>query len=203
MRLYHHPVSSNSRRVVMTAQQLGVPLELVFIDLATSEGRIPLHAMNPNEKVPVLEDGDFLLWESCAIMQYLADKTPGQKLYPTALQARADVNRWLFWGSQHFAPAVGIFGWENFIKPMIGAGEANPLELQRGGLLFAQFAKVLDDHLAGRDWISGATLTLADFGIASTLAYIEESKLPIAEYKNVLTWLTRVQALDAWKKSSF
>ena len=119
------------------------------------------------------------------------------------MQARADVNRWLFWGAQHFAPAVGIFGWENFIKPMIGADDPNPLELQRGGLLFAQFAKVLDDHLAGREWISGPTLTLADFGLASTLAYIEESKLPIAEYKHVLTWLARVQALDAWEKTSF
>src|SRR5579883_2888675 len=105
MRLYHHPYSSNARRAAMAAVALDAPVELVFVNLATREQRKPEYLrMNPAGKVPLLEDGDFYLSESQAIMQYLADKTPGQTLYPAGLCARADVNRWMFWCAHHFQP---------------------------------------------------------------------------------------------------
>jgi len=105
MRLYFHPLSSNSRRVTMTAQQLGLELDLIVIDLLKSEHSDPeFLKFNPNGKVPLLEDGGFYLWESHAIMQYLADRCPGQDLYPREVRARADVNRWLFWSAYHFTP---------------------------------------------------------------------------------------------------
>ena len=103
MRLYHHPMSSNARRALMTAIHLGLPLELAEVDLMNADDRRRLAELNPNGKVPVLADGDFLLWESCAIMQYLAEQVPGQTIYPQAPQARADVNRWLFWAAQHLS----------------------------------------------------------------------------------------------------
>jgi glutathione S-transferase len=70
MRLYHHPFSSNSRRAILAAIQLDVPVELVLVDLKNGEQRKPeFLRLNPNGKVPVLVDGDFVLWESHAIMQ--------------------------------------------------------------------------------------------------------------------------------------
>jgi glutathione S-transferase len=91
MRLYFHPLSSNSRRVTMTAQQLGLKLDLIVIDLLKSEHRDPeFLKFNPNGKVPLLEDGGFYLWESHAIMQYLADRCPDQDLYPREVRARAE-----------------------------------------------------------------------------------------------------------------
>jgi hypothetical protein len=135
MRLYHHPYSFNARRAVMTALHLKSPVELVYVDLQKGEQRQPKFlALNPNHKVPVLEDDGFILWESCAIMQYLADKTPRQTVYPAETRARADVNRWLFWSSQHFSPAIGILNWERVVKGMLGLGAADPAEVQRGAL---------------------------------------------------------------------
>ena len=108
----------------MTALHLGVQLELVLVDLAKGAQRSPeFLALNPNGRVPVLVDGDFVLTESHAIMQYLADITPGQTVYPTDVKCRADVNRWLFWNAQHFQPAVGVLNQERMVKPRFGVDE--------------------------------------------------------------------------------
>ncbi|WP_229419109.1 glutathione S-transferase family protein [Pseudoduganella flava] len=78
MRLYLHPISSNARRVLLTAAHLGLQPEIVEIDLTSAGDRRRLVELNPNSKIPVLEDDGFVLWESCAIMQYLADQTPAR-----------------------------------------------------------------------------------------------------------------------------
>lgn len=202
MRLYQHPMSANARAAIMTVYALDAPVELVFVDLQRQEQHQPAFLkMNPNHRVPVLEDGDFHLWESRAIMQYLADKTPGQTIYPTEGRARADVNRWLFWSGQHFAPAIGIFFWENVVKGMIGRGAPDPLELRRGETLFNEFAAVLDAHLADRRWISGTSLTLADLSIAAAYACAAPGKAPVAWYANLQNWFARMQTLEVWRRS--
>jgi glutathione S-transferase len=128
LRLYYSPLSSTARRARMTAVQLGLPVDLVLVDLLRSEHRAPeFLRKNRNGLVPVLEDGDLTLTESHAIMQYLADKTPGQALYPQELAARADVNRWLFWNASHVQPAVSVLNWEHVVKPLIGLGTAVPV----------------------------------------------------------------------------
>lgn len=199
MRLYHHPISSNARRTVMTAHLLGTPLELVEVDLMDEGARRRLGEINPNGMVPVLQDGDFLLWESCAIMQYLAELQPEQTLYPQDARARADINRWMFWACQHFAPAIGALTWEHAWKGITGAGAADPLEVARGEREVHKFAAVLDQHLKGRDWIAGQALSLADLAVAPPLMYIDLARLPVAAYPNLMAWLERMKRLDAWK----
>ena len=203
MRLYHHPFSSSARRAVVAALHLDAPVELVEIgSLVEPAVRQQIVALNPNGKIPVLVDEDFVLWESNAIMQYLADMTPGQTVYPTEPRARLEVNRWLFWCAQHWAPALGVLVFQNVIKPYIGAGEADPAELKRGEAETERFARVLDAHLARRQWIAAPTLTLADFAIASPLIAMDTAKLPLQPYAHIMSWFARVQALDAWKRAA-
>lgn len=203
MRLYHHPMSSNARRATMTALQLGIDVELVFVDLAKGEHKKPdFLKLNPGGKVPVLEDDGFALTESHAIMQYLCDKTPGQTLYPTELRARADVNRWLFWNAAHFQSAVAILNWEHVVKRFLNLGDADPAAVQKGEGLVQDLGKLLDEHLAGKSWISGEALTLADLAIATPLDALDRAKLPVRDFANVMGWLARVQALDVWKKTA-
>lgn len=202
MRLYHHPMSSNARRAVMAALHLGAPVQLELVDLQKRAQKEPTFLrMNPNGRVPVLDDDGFFLTESHAIMMYLADKTPGQTVYPTELRARADVNRWLFWSAHHFANAVAVLNWENVVKPMIGAGPTDPNEIARGERLVTEFATVLDGHLAGKEWIAQGRLTLADLAIASPLMSTVPAKLPIQSFANVQAWFKRVQELECWKKT--
>jgi len=163
MRLYHFVFSTNARRAVMTAVHLEAKVDLVAVDLARREHLKPGYlALNPNGKVPVLEDDGFVLWESHAIMQYLADKTPGQTVYPQEARARADVNRWLFWSAHHFQPAASVLNWEHNVKPMIGLGAPDPAAVKRGEELIAPLAAVLDAHLGGRTWVAQDKVTLAD-----------------------------------------
>ena len=201
MRLFHHPLSSNGRRVALVARMLDIALELVHVDLMDEGARRRLEEVNPNGMVPVLQDGDFLLWESCAIMQYLADLTPGQELYPQDARARADVNRWMFWACAHFAPAVSVMTFENIWKGMVGMGPADPRELERGERLVLQFATVLDNHLRERTWVAGQSLSLADLAIAPALMYINPGRLPVHDFGNLMRWFRQIEALDAWQQT--
>lgn len=201
MRLYHHPMSSNARRVVITAALLRMPLELVEVDLLDEGARRRLAEINPNGMVPVLEDGDLMLWESCAIMQYLAELAPDQELYPQDVRARADVNRWMFWACQHFAPAVGVLTWEHAWKGMTGNGAADAAEVARGEQEFCKFAAVLDNHLAQRQWVAGKAMSLADVTLAAPLMYIEVGRLPVVQFPSLMAWFERIRALDAWQKT--
>lgn len=203
MRLYHYPLSANARRAVMTAIHLAVPVDLVLVDLAKGEQRTPSYlAMNPNGRVPTLDDDGFYLTESHAIMQHLADLTPGQKVYPQAPRPRADVNRWLFWNAHHFAPAVGVLNWENLVKPMTRRGDPDPREVARGEALLRPLAAVLDEHLAGKEWLAQDRLTLADLAVATPLMSLQVAKLPVTDRPHLLAWFDRVQALEAWKKTA-
>ena len=201
MRLYHNHLSSNGRRVLMVAEQLGLPLDIVNVDLGSDSERARLREINANGKVPLLEDGDFLLSESCAIMQYLCDITPGQQLYPQDARVRADVNRWLFWGSQHFAETVSILSFEHIWKAMIGRGEADPVAVAHAEAELRQLGAVLDGHLAQRDWLVGDALSLADIGVVTPLMYLERAKLPLGEFANLMRWFDRLRQLDLWKNS--
>lgn len=203
MQLYYHPFSSNSRRVLLTAIELDMKLELVVVDLLNGQQRDAQYLrLNPNGKVPLLDDDGFHLWESHAIMQYLADKSPGQTLYPLDARARADVNRWLFWSAYHFTPAVGFISRERVAKRMVGgSGGPDPVEIARGETLLTAAARVLDDHLAGNEWIAQGRLTLADLAVAAPLMHTAAAQLPVLEFENLQGWFARVAALEAWKRS--
>lgn len=199
MRLYHHPMSTCSRRVMLAALHMGTPLELTEVSLLSPDDRRRLVELNPNNKLPVLHDGEFTLTESCAIMQYLADRTHGQTLYSDNILVRADINRWMFWAVQHFAPPISVFCFEHIWKGLIGKGGPDAAELERAGLQVAQFAAVLEQHLAGREWIVGDQLTLADLALAPSLTYLQQAKLPLSQYANLSAWFARVTELEAWK----
>jgi glutathione S-transferase len=201
MQLYYNHYSSNTRRVLLAADHLGIDFDLVQINLASQDDRRRLGEVNLNAKLPVLIDGDFVLWESCAIMQYLADGTPGQTVWPQERRARADVSRWMFWACQHFAPAIGILTWEHLWKKYVTGQDADPKEVARGEADLAEAARVLDKHLATRQWLVGDAVSLADYAVVAPLMYKEKAHLPLADYPHLLAWFERIRALPAWQRT--
>lgn len=203
IKLHHNPLSSNSRKVTIVCELLGVAFESDVVDLTKPEDRKRLAAINPNNKVPVLEDGDFVLWESTAIMQWLCDKTPGgDRFYPTELRARTEVNRWLAWGLAHWSAAIGGITFERLWKKLVTGQDADPAQIARHEQFFHQFARVLEGHLAERQFLVESRLTLADVAIATSLDHAAAAKLPLEPYANIRAWLERLQALPAWKKTA-
>ena len=88
------------------------------------------------------------------------------------------------------------------MKKLFGVGDPDTHAIERADRDFAQFARVLDDHLKGRDWVSGDSVTIADFAIATPLMRVKEASIPLADYPNVSAWFDRVQALEAWQKTN-
>jgi glutathione S-transferase len=202
MRLYYDRSSSHSRRAIVTAFHLGAPVELVRVDLGHAEHRQPAYLrLNPNGKVPTLEDAGFVLWESHAIQQYLADITPGQTVYPVAPRERADVNRWLFWSAQHFTPGVGVLNWEHRRKAMLGAGAPDPREIERGERMVLDGARLLDAHLTSRRWLAQDRLTIADLAVAAPLMQTVPARLPVQPFVHLQRWFAEIEQLDAWQRA--
>jgi glutathione S-transferase len=203
MRLYYHPFSSNARRAIMTAIELGTAVELVLVDLPKREHRQPAYlARNPAGRVPVLEDGPVILPESHAIMLYLVAKTANQTLYPSEAVGQAQVNRWMFWCSAHFQPAISVLNREYFVKKVAGLGEPDPVEIARGEGLVQEVASLLDSHLASREWVAGNNMTLADLSIATPLMTMKQAKLPVTQFKHLQGWFARMQGRDSWQRTN-
>jgi glutathione S-transferase len=203
MKLYMHPMSSNARRVRLTAAVLGIELEEHKVDLAKGEQKHPEYlALNPNGAVPALVDGDFVLTESRAIMQYLASKKPESGLLPRDEAARADVTRWQFWDSSHFSPALGTIFFQKILRPMLEKAAPDAQKIEEGLANFRRFGAVLDRHLNGKQYVAGAALTLADLTLASSLMYAKQIDAPLSELPNMQAWFSRITDLDAWKKTA-
>jgi glutathione S-transferase len=202
MQLYYHPASPNGRRAILTLRQLGLSAEEIVVDLGRGENRTPDYTgLNPNQKVPTLVDGDFSLWESNAIMQYLASKRPDAGLMPRDERGRADMLRWQCWNMTHFAPAVGTFNWENLLKRMFGGGDADATKLEQAGKEVARFGAVLDAQLASRRYVLGNDLSLADLSIACTLMYRGPARVPLEPFPHLRRMIESIEALEAWKST--
>jgi glutathione S-transferase len=202
MKLYSIQASNNCRRVNATIAHLGLDVEIVEPSLQTGDLKKPDYlALNPNAKVPTLVDGDFRLWESRAIMQYLASKKPGNELWPHDPQRQADIARWQFWEAAHLSKGTGAFAFEKLFKPFFLKQEPDAAALAAGEKDFHAFAPVLDAQLAGKDFILGR-LTLADFSVGACFSFAEPSGLPWSAYSHIRSWWGRLSEIPAWKSTA-
>jgi glutathione S-transferase len=199
MKLYYAE-TMNPRKVCAVAKHLGSPVEYVRVDLSRGEQRTPAFlAENPNGKVPVLVDGDLHLWESTAIMAYLAVKA-GSDLWPADAASQVEVLRWLSWDLSHFSRHGGSLYFEHMIKPYLGLGNPNAAAVEEATNFFRRFAAVLDAHLKDREYLVGDKLSIADFGVGVLLPWAEQARLPVGEFAHIRRWHERLMALPAWRE---
>ena len=143
LKIYAFPLSPRSFKVLWAANHLGVDYELRVVDFTKNGQRAPeFVALNPNAKAPVIDDGGYVLWESNAIVEYLASLKPQSGVLPQETRAQLAVRKWLFWESAHWDPACAVFAFERVVKPLFGLGETNQSEIERGTQLFERVGSV-------------------------------------------------------------
>lgn len=207
MKLFVTDLSPNSRRVLATVAHLGLKegTDIRKFDLIKGEHRTEeFRAVNPNQKVPVLVDGDLKLWEANPIMIYLGDRQGADSFCPSDKRGRIEILRWMSWEVQHYNRALGDIVWETIAKPAFGMGGPDQSKIDAAMENFHRFAAVLNEHLAGRDYILGDDVTVADFavGAASALALHPQSQVPLDAYPNVKAWYLRLESLPSWQSTA-
>jgi len=203
MKLVGFPPSPRTWAARAVAAQLGIPLALELVDLTKGQQHSPdYRALNPTGRAPTLVDGDLKLWETTAIMHYLAGQKP-TTLWPDDVRSRADIMRWQSWTLAHWEkdscmPLIV----ERIVKQILGAGPPDEAVVARALENFARDAKVLEAHLAKQPYLAGNALTLADFSVAGPLLYAERAGMPLADYPRLREWFGRVAALPCWKETA-
>ena len=198
MRLYYAQ-TLNPRKACALARHLQIPVEFVPVNLGRGEHRTPAFlAMNPNGKVPVLQDGELVLWESNAIMCHLSN-VAGADLWPRDQRAQIEVLRWLSWDAAHFTRHGGTLYFEYLVKPAIGMGAPDPVAVKAATGMFTASAAALEAHLTHRKYLLGEDLTVADFAVGAALPYAQGAKIPIEPFPAVVEWHERLNRLTAWR----
>jgi glutathione S-transferase len=196
MKLYDNAMSPNAKRVRVLARELGIALELVPLDLRKGENRTPGYlGKNPMGKIPTLEDGGLVLWESPAILVHLA-RQHGSRLFPADQEVEA--LRWMFWNASHFEVAIFTVMMEKLIKPEFLGETADRSRVEAGTRDFARYAPVLEAHLRGRSWIAGEQLSVADVALGTSYDLVPLVGLPDGPYQAVRAWHQRLRARPSW-----
>lgn len=204
MKLYYHPASTTCRPIMLFAAESGLNIDLQLVDLFTGAHLQPAYEqINPNRLVPTLEDGDFRLTESSAILKYLAEKT-GSPAYPKDLRARARVNEMMDWVNTQLCRdlAYGV------VYPQLLPNHKRPSdEVQKATVAWAKeraktWMKVLDEKLIGpkNGYLCGENITIADYYASAFVALAETIRSDLSAYPNVKRWLGNMKALKSWTK---
>jgi glutathione S-transferase len=202
LKLHLFPPSPRAFKVMSLAAHLDLDYQLCLVDFAKGTHKTPqFTALNPNQRMPVLEDGDFVLWEANAILQYLAGKHPEKGLLPTDPKERARVTQWQCWDLAHWEPGCAMVIFERLVKPLFGLGAEDPAKVEEGMEKFRRAAPVLDGQLAKTRFVVGDRLTVADFSLGAVLNTQPVSRLPLDDYANIRRWYQSLTGLPAWQKS--
>lgn len=202
MRLYYSH-NLNPRVAVAVARHLQSPVEFVRarpFHRAEIEG---FRKLNPNTRVPVLEEGGRTLWEADAIACRLSALAGGDFWRRDAGEPQMIL--WISWGTHHFTNAASVLYFEHVVLPLFPP-QARPPSAAAEKLAealqdFRQFAAILDAHLQSRTWLlDDDRLSYADFRVACSLPFAEQARLPLEDFPNIARWHDRLMELDAWRQ---
>jgi glutathione S-transferase len=190
--------SGNVQKVIWLLEELGVPYEREDYGRQFNNTQTEAYLkLNPNGKVPTLVDGNVAVWESNTILRYLCAKSPGgEALHPADPAARSQVERWMDWQLASLnAPYLGVFR------------EAKKKEEERASSFAADLKElsaqleILEKGTAGRPWLAGDRLSLADICLGPVIDRILAFPVTLPEIPGLRTWRDKLVAREAYKRS--
>ncbi|HYM01544.1 MAG TPA: glutathione S-transferase family protein [Stellaceae bacterium] len=192
MKLYAHPVSTTSRPVMQFIADNNIPADLQVIDIFTGEHmKEPYSKMNPNKLIPMLEDGDFRLTESSAILKYLADKI-NSPAYPKDLKQRARVNEVMDWFNSNLYRDFnyGVVYPQLFPSQKRANDEQQRAVIDWGKDRAKSWLQILNDNIIGKNaYLCGNEITIADYFGYAVIQVGEVIRCNYAQYPNIHRWM--------------
>jgi glutathione S-transferase len=199
LKIFGHPMSTCTRKVLMTLHENGTPYELTTVDFATGEHKQPAHlARQPFGQLPALDDEGFALYESRAMARYLNDKGSG-KLVPTDPKARALMEEWISIETSNFTPHA-----MKFIYNYTFQRAQEPAVLEAAGAGLEKALTVMEERLAKSPFLAGSELTLADVCFMPYIEYVMGTpvKDTFAKFPHVTAWWKKISERPAWRKTA-
>jgi glutathione S-transferase len=199
LKLYHFERSGNAREVRLALHEKNLPFEEVIIDVMKGDTKKPeFLKLNPFGKVPVLVDGELALYEAMLINEYLDEKYPAPPIMPKAPEARAEVRKWSYWGTQkmekHMAPVL----LEMLLKP---EEKWDKEMIEKNKKALGEALVTLNERLDGREYICGE-YSLADICVTPHLAALGRIKYNAdAGLTNYHAWFKRLRERPNFKAS--
>ena len=200
LEVYLDPCTVNSRKVLAGLALLGTEYKFNHIDYFTGAHKSDEYKkINPHATVPAASDGDLVLTESNAILQYAADLN-GSSAYPEDLKKRADINRWLFWEASVWFQSCYAYLVEFVVKPLLST-EPDKAVIYAQAPRWLQLATILDNRLSKSKWLTSDEISIADIAVAAPMHLHEAQRLPLEQLPNLRRWITDIERLPCWKQT--
>jgi glutathione S-transferase len=190
--------SSNLKKVTWLCEEIGLPYQRIDAGMAFGVVNTPEYRkLNPNGLVPTIDDEGFILWESNAIVRYLAAKHAAGTLCPADLKVRADADRWMDWCTSTLGPAFLPVFWNLVRTP---PGERNMRAIEDGSKKTAEVLARLDSALAGRNFIAGDHFSMGDIAFGPIAYLVHNVSFDRPKLANYGAWYARICGRPAFRK---
>ena len=198
LKLWGRNNSVNVQKAIWCLEELKLPYERIDAGMQYGVVNEPQYRrMNPNGLVPVIEDGGTVLWESNAIVRYLSAKHGAGTLWPNDPRQRADSDRWMDWATSTVAPALTPVFWGLIRTP---PEKRNMATIEANAEKVAQAFQVLDQSLAGRDYVCGKSFTMGDIPLGTFVYRWYALAVKRPTLSKVEAYYQRLQQRPAFKK---
>ncbi|MBY0531337.1 MAG: glutathione S-transferase N-terminal domain-containing protein [Xanthobacteraceae bacterium] len=204
MKVYGHPWSINTRKVLATLAEKGQEAELILVDLPRGGQHAPEHiARHPFAKAPVIEDDGLMIYESAAIMRYIDGKYNSTALVPAKRRNEALMDQWISIGQTYFGEPAHALAIEAIFKRVRKLGEPDPGRIKDLQSVLKKPLDVMDGWLGWRPYLSGDDFSLADLTFMPYFEYMSRLAAAcdlIASRQNVANWWQTVSKRSSWEK---
>lgn len=199
LKIYGSDLSAPANKVRFVANAMGLPYEYKKVDLRGGEHQKPeFLKVNSIGKIPAMDDEGFTLFESNAIIRYLAGKS-NSPLYPKDLKQRALVDAWIDFGSMHVGAALMKVTYNRVFAPRRNL-PVDENSIKEGLSFLDRFLPIVDGQLSKNKYLTGSTMTLADLNLLALLDPAEVSDIDLSKYKNLSRWRKELKSQEFYTK---
>lgn len=200
MKLYYWPMSHNARKVRMLVEHLQLSVEEIELSMQKKEHKAPeFLEINPMGQVPVIQDGDYTVWQANGALIYLAAQSENDLLGQSAKEW-GHITQWLVWQSAELSGPVTTLHVENYFKRMQNI-PADPEKQLGATARLNELLTILDQSLMQTGYLVGSRLTVADFALIGDFSHARNAQFPLETYPHITRWLEAFESMFVWEST--